>query len=103
VRRTPTSRPRRRIGQTGPGALAYDLAADVPIGDVEVLRRTLNVPVKYLEGSFAAAVRVRGNGAQPNLSGNVTIPEGSYNGSRFAMGAQRLRSRRACSRRATVR
>lgn len=74
------------IGQTGPGALAYDLAADVPIGDVDVLRRTLRVPVKYLEGSFAAAVRVRGNGAQPNLSGNVTIPEGSYNGLSFRDG-----------------
>ncbi len=74
------------IGRTGPGALAYDLAADVPIGDVDALRRTLHVPVKYLEGSFAAAVRVRGSGAQPNVSGNVTIPEGSYNGLSFRDG-----------------
>jgi hypothetical protein len=74
------------IGRTGPGALAYDLAANVPIGDVDVLRRTLRVPVKYLEGSFGAAVRVRGSGAQPNVSGTVTIPEGSYNGLSFRNG-----------------
>ncbi|HEX3467081.1 MAG TPA: translocation/assembly module TamB domain-containing protein [Candidatus Elarobacter sp.] len=74
------------IGRTGPSALAYDLAADVPIGDVESLRSTLRLPVKYLEGSFGAAVRVRGYGAQPSVAGNVTLPEGSYNGLAFRNG-----------------
>jgi len=74
------------IGQSGPTALAYDLAGDVPIGDVAVLQRTLRLPVKYLEGSFAAAVRVRGYGAQPSVSGEVTVPEGSYNGLSFRDG-----------------
>ena len=75
------------IGDTGPTALAYDLWADVPIGDVASLQHTLRLPVKYLEGSFAAAVRVRGYGAQPNVSGEVTLPEGSYNGLAFRDGS----------------
>ena len=71
------------IGATGAGALAYDLNADVPIGDVAEVRRTLRVPVKYLEGSFSATLRVRGNGARPNVGGDVAVPEGSYNGLAF--------------------
>jgi hypothetical protein len=71
------------IGATGPGALAYDLSAHVPIGDVGEMRRALRLPVKYLEGSFAAQVRVGGNGARPRISGDVAVPEGSYNGLAF--------------------
>jgi hypothetical protein len=71
------------IGTTGPRALAYDLDADVPVGDVEELRRALRLPVKYLDGSFEAAVRVRGYGARPTVAGQVTLPEGSYNGLAF--------------------
>ncbi len=71
------------IGTTGPGALAYDLNARVPIGDVAEVRRALRLPVKYLEGSFSAQVRVRGNGARPRVAGDVAVPEGSYNGLAF--------------------
>jgi translocation-and-assembly-module (TAM) inner membrane subunit TamB-like protein len=71
------------IGATGAGALAYDLNADVPIGDVAEVRRTLRIPVKYLEGSFSAALRVRGSGARPSIGGDVAVPEGSYNGLSF--------------------
>ena len=71
------------VGISGPNALAYDLAANVPIGDVGEVRRALRLPVKYLEGSFAAAVRVRGNGAHPLVAGGVAVPEGSYNGLAF--------------------
>jgi hypothetical protein len=71
------------IGTTGPGALAYDLSARVPIGDVGEVRRALRLPVKYLEGSFSADVQVRGSGARPRVAGAVTVPEGSYNGLAF--------------------
>jgi hypothetical protein len=71
------------VGATGPGALAYDLHADVPIGDVAEVRRTLRLPVKYLEGSFSATLRVRGSGVRPNVAGDVAVPEGSYNGLAF--------------------
>ncbi len=71
------------VGSSGPNALAYDLAAHIPIGDVGEVRRVLRVPVKYLEGSFAADVRVRGNGAHPRVAGGVAVPEGSYNGLAF--------------------
>ncbi|HEX3465645.1 MAG TPA: translocation/assembly module TamB domain-containing protein [Candidatus Elarobacter sp.] len=71
------------IGSSGPNALAYDLNAQVPIGDVGEMRRALRLPVKYLEGSFSADVRVRGNGARPRIAGAVAVPEGSYNGLDF--------------------
>ena len=71
------------IGAGGASALAYDLNAQVPIGDVGEVRRALRLPVKYLEGSFSADVRVRGNGTRPRVAGGVTVPEGSYNGLSF--------------------
>jgi hypothetical protein len=71
------------IGAGGANALAYDLAARVPIGDVGEVRSALRVPVKYLDGSFSANVRVRGSGARPRVAGDVAVPEGSYNGLAF--------------------
>ncbi len=71
------------IGGNSGNALAYDLAAHVPIGDVGEVRSALRVPVKYLDGSFSANVRVRGNGASPRIAGDVAVPEGSYNGLAF--------------------
>lgn len=72
------------IGTSGPDALAYDLDAGVPIGEIGELARTLRLPVRYLEGSFAAQLRVRGNGSRPRLAGRVVAPEGSYNGLAFS-------------------
>jgi len=71
------------IGASGANALAYDLGARVPIGDVEEVRSALRMPVKYLDGSFSANVRVRGSGARPRIDGDVAVPEGSYNGLAF--------------------
>lgn len=61
----------------------YDLNASIPIGDVEQVRTALHLPLRTLYGSFAADLRVRGAGAAPALSGNVAVPEGSYNGLDF--------------------
>ena len=72
------------IGTSGANALAYDLNAQVPVGDVGEVRRALNLPVKYLDGSFSANVRVRGSGARPSVAGPVAVPEGSYNGLSFS-------------------
>lgn len=70
-------------GIGGSNTLGYDLDARVPIGDVGEVRSALRLPVKYLEGSFSAAVRVRGSGARPRIDGDVAVPEGSYNGLAF--------------------
>ncbi len=78
------------IGVAGPGALAYDLDAAVPVGDIGQLRRTLRLPVRYLDGSFSAQFQVRGNASQPRLAGSVVAPEGSYNGLAFSAARARI-------------
>lgn len=71
------------IDSVGTAAMAYDLNARVPFGDVGEIRRALKLPLKTLEGSFSADVRVRGYGPRPQLAGDVSAPEGSYNGLAF--------------------
>ncbi len=71
------------VGTAGPDALAYDLNASIPIGNVDDVRRTMRIPVRYLDGSFSAQLHVRGNGARPRVAGVVDVPEGSYNGLAF--------------------
>jgi hypothetical protein len=72
-----------RIDNVG-GTLGYDLDADVPIGDVDQVWRTLRLPLRTLYGSFAARLQLRGSGASPVVGGAVQVPEGSYNGLSFA-------------------
>lgn len=67
----------------GAGALAYDLDTRVALGDLDLLRRDLGLPLRHLEGSFSADLRVRGAGTRPLVNGSVSIPEGSYNGLAF--------------------
>lgn len=71
------------IDGIGARALHYDIDAGVPLGDVGMLRRDLHVPVKYLEGSFSAQLRVSGSGTRPTVAGAVRAPEGSLNGLAF--------------------
>ncbi|MEO7040416.1 MAG: translocation/assembly module TamB domain-containing protein [Candidatus Elarobacter sp.] len=73
-----------RIDGVGSHLLSYDLNANVPVGDVGEMRRTFRLPLRTLEGSFSAALRVRGSGARPDVAGNVVVPEGSYNGLAFS-------------------
>jgi hypothetical protein len=61
----------------------YDLRASVPIGDIGDVRRALHLGLRTLEGSFAARVRVGGSGGSPRVAGDVSVPEGSYNGLAF--------------------
>jgi hypothetical protein len=67
----------------GAGALRYDLAARVPLGDVDLLRRDLGLPVHHLTGSFSAGLHVHGSGTRPFVDGRVLAPEGIYNGLAF--------------------
>jgi TamB, inner membrane protein subunit of TAM complex len=67
------------VGRT----LGYDVNADVPIGDVDQVWKSLHLPLRTLYGSFAAQMHVRGSGARPLIDGNVALPEGSYNGLAF--------------------
>jgi hypothetical protein len=71
------------VNAVGTRAMAYDLDASVPLGDVSEVRRVLNLPLHALEGSFSAAVHVRGTGTRPRVAGDVRAPEGSYNGLAF--------------------
>jgi len=66
--------------------VAYDLDASVPDGEIADLRALVRMPVRYLEGSFAADVHLSGSGAHPYAAGNVRVPEGSYNGLAFSGG-----------------
>ncbi|GAC1403431.1 MAG: hypothetical protein NVSMB64_05190 [Candidatus Velthaea sp.] len=71
------------IDGIGARALRYDIEAGVPLGDIGLLRRDLRIPVKYLEGSFDAQLRVSGTGTRPLVAGDVHAAEGSYNGLAF--------------------
>jgi autotransporter translocation and assembly factor TamB len=71
------------VAAVGTRAMAYDLDASVPLGDVAEVRHVLGLPLHALEGSFSADVRVRGTGARPRVAGDVRAPEGSYNGLAF--------------------
>jgi hypothetical protein len=69
----------------------YDLAADIPLGDVATLAGDMRLPVRYLEGSFAARLAVAGAGGAPRIAGTIGVPEASYNGLSVSDGAARLR------------
>ena len=63
--------------------MGYDLHAKVAAGDIGEVRGVLRIPVRYLDGSFSADLRVRGSGVHPIVDGAVRVPEGSYNGLDF--------------------
>jgi hypothetical protein len=71
------------IDGIGQRSLRYDLDARVPLGDIDLLRRDLNVPVRYLAGTFAAELHVHGSGTRPFVDGRIEAPEGSWNGLAF--------------------
>ncbi len=79
-----------RLDGLDSAAPRYALSAAVPLGDVATLAHDLRLPVRYAEGSFAANVRVSGAGAEPEVSGAVTAPEGAYNGLSFVDGSGRF-------------
>lgn len=74
-----------RLDGLGRG-VGYDLDATVPDGEIADLSAVLRLPVRYLEGSFAANVHVSGSGARPRAAGDLRVPEGSYNGLAFSGG-----------------
>ena len=78
------------IDGIGEGALRYDVAAHVPLGDIDLLRRDLDIPVRHLAGTFEARLHVHGSGTRPFVDGRVAAPEGTYNGLAFRAGAARI-------------
>ena len=74
------------INGVGTHAFGYDLTVAVPLGEIAVLRQDLNLPVRLLDGSFAAALHVRGSGTRPAVVGRIDAPEGSYHGLAFRAG-----------------
>jgi hypothetical protein len=75
------------IAGIGAGVPRYDVDARVPVGDVDVLRRDLHLPVRHLAGSFGADLHVHGSGSRPFVDGRVEAPEGMYNGLAFRAAA----------------
>jgi hypothetical protein len=71
------------VEAVGTPAMAYDLNANLPLGDIASVGGALHLPLRTLEGSFSADIHVRGNGARPQIAGTVRAPEGSYNGLDF--------------------
>jgi len=69
-----------RVDGVGSPSVRYALDADVALGDLRLLRRDLQLPIRHVEGSFSANLHVRGSGATPDLFGLVQSPEFSYNG-----------------------
>jgi len=78
------------IAGIGAGGLRYDLAARVPLGDMDLLRRDLKLPVRHLAGTFGANLHVHGGGARPFVDGRVASPEGMFNGLAFRAAAARI-------------
>ncbi|MGD0475173.1 MAG: translocation/assembly module TamB domain-containing protein [Candidatus Velthaea sp.] len=78
------------IDGIGAGALRYDVAARVPFGDIDLLRRDLNLPARNLAGTFDADLHVHGTGARPFVEGLVRAPEGRYNGLAFRAAAAQI-------------
>ncbi|MBV9438745.1 MAG: translocation/assembly module TamB domain-containing protein, partial [Candidatus Eremiobacteraeota bacterium] len=66
--------------------VALDLGARVPLGEIAELRDALRLPLRTLEGSFAADLRVAGTAARPRITGDVTASGGSFNGLAFRDG-----------------
>jgi len=68
------------VDGVGTPTVRYDVNAGVALGDLRLLRRDLKLPIRHLQGSFSAQLRVRGSGGAPSVSGPVSVPEFSYNG-----------------------
>jgi hypothetical protein len=74
----------------GRRVIAYDVDTRVPLGDIDVVRRDLGIPVRHLAGTFAAKLHVHGAGNLPRVDGRVDVAEGSYNGLAFRAAGARI-------------
>jgi hypothetical protein len=78
------------LGALDSGAPVYDVHADVPAGDVTAALQTLALPTLASDGTFHAALDVRGSGLHPTARGPIGVPGGSVNGLPFIDGAARI-------------
>ena len=62
------------------GAPQYQLNANVPAGDLKTAIADLGIAGHYSEGTFNAALDVRGAGLDPRVNGAIAVPAGSING-----------------------
>jgi hypothetical protein len=64
------------------GTPSYTLHADVPAADIATMLHALplTLPTLYSDGTFDAALDVRGSGLSPHVTGPVGVPAGSVNG-----------------------
>jgi hypothetical protein len=64
------------------GVPSYDVHADVAPADIASALHTLALPIPnlYNEGTFNAALDVRGSGLNPHVTGPLEVPVGSING-----------------------
>lgn len=62
------------------GAPQYQVSATVPAGDLKTAIADLGIAGHYSEGTFNAALDVRGAGLDPQVKGPIGVPAGSING-----------------------
>jgi hypothetical protein len=62
------------------GSPAYDVQANVPAADITNVLHALALPTFGSDGTFGAALSVKGSGTNPHVTGPVTVPVGSVNG-----------------------
>ncbi|MGZ3561231.1 MAG: translocation/assembly module TamB domain-containing protein [Vulcanimicrobiaceae bacterium] len=72
-----------RIESLTSGSPAYEIHAQVPVGDIAAVGDTLNLPTHMTQGSFSADLQIRGRGTDPSVNGPVQVPVGSTNGLGF--------------------
>ena len=71
------------LGSLNSGNTTYQLHATVPAADLGAAIATIGVPSAHSEGTFDAALDVRGAGLYPNVRGPIGVPAGSVNGLPF--------------------
>ncbi len=71
------------IGDLAAGVPSYDIAADVPIGQIAPMAALARAPAFNADGSFEGHVRIGGHGTDPTVHGSVAVPVGEINGLGF--------------------
>jgi hypothetical protein len=65
------------------GVPSYDIAANVPVGEIAPMAQLVKIPTYHLDGSFQGSVRITGSGLNPHVIGSVAVPVGEINGLGF--------------------
>ena len=71
------------IGALASGSPAYDVQAEVPVGQIAPMAALARMPTYNADGSFDGNVHIGGTGTNPSVRGTVGVPVGEVNGLGF--------------------